>query len=140
MGISNIVGAALGSGVTGPLDAISRIINSVYTTEGQTMDKERLMAEIMQRPDIVQMEINKIEAQHRSVFVAGWRPFVGWVCGFALAYHYILRDVIMWLMTAFAVVFPAPPQFDLSDLIYVLGGLLGMGSLRTFEKIKGRAK
>jgi hypothetical protein len=88
-----------------------------------------------------QMEINKVEAAHKSIFVAGWRPFIGWVCGFALAWHFILYDIAQWMQLSF---FPDSPQLPALNgtetLITVLLSMLGLGGLRTFEKIKGVAR
>ena len=83
-------------------------------------------------------EINKIEAAHRSVFVSGWRPFI--VCGFALAYSFVLRDILTWLIALYRPDIAVPPAIHMEELITVLMGLLGLGGLRTFEKISGRAR
>ena len=80
----------------------------------------------------IQTKINEIEAKHRSVFVAGWRPFVGWVCGVALAYNFIIRDLFIWALQPEEV----PPALQMEHLMTVLMGMLGLGGLRTFEKIK----
>lgn len=92
---------------------------------------------------IAQVETNKTEAQHRSVFVAGWRPFVGWTCGAALAYHFILQPLAVFVLVAFNVTGLHPsdlPSFDMDALMTVLLGMLGLGGLRTFEKYKGVSK
>ena len=87
----------------------------------------------------MQTEVNKIEAASSSIFVSGWRPAVGWVCTFSLAWHYIGRPVADWaiLMTGNSVVIPA---VELGDLFVVLFGMLGLGSMRTAEKLKGVAR
>lgn len=90
--------------------------------------------------NMMQAETNKEEAQHRSVWVAGWRPFIGWVCGVALAWHFVLSPVILFLAAWFNVVLPALPTFDMGSLMTVLMGMLGLGGLRTFEKTKGLTK
>jgi len=82
----------------------------------------------------IQTKINEIEAKHRSVFVAGWRPFVGWVCGIALAYNFIIRDLFIWALQPEEV----PPALQMEHLMTVLMGMLGLGGLRTFEKIKNK--
>ena len=82
----------------------------------------------------IQTKINEIEAKHRSVFVAGWRPFVGWVCGVALAYNFIIRDLFIWALQPEEV----PPALQMEHLMTVLMGMLGLGGLRTFEKIKNK--
>ena len=87
-----------------------------------------------------QLEINKAEAQHKSIFVAGWRPFIGWTCGVALAWHFVLAPVTMFLCAYLGVTIPDLPSFDMGSLLTILGGLLGLGSLRTYEKQKGLTK
>ena len=90
------------------------------------------------RAGLAQMEINKAEASHPSVFVAGWRPFIGWVCGAALAWHFIGQDIVNWLRVAFFPNMPAPPVFGGTEtLMTVLLSMLGLGGLRTVEKLKG---
>ena len=87
-----------------------------------------------------QLEVNKAEAGHRSAWVAGWRPFIGWVCGVALAWHFVLSPVVLFFAAWFNIVLPALPQFDMGSLMTVLMGMLGLGGLRTFEKTKGLTK
>jgi len=85
---------------------------------------------------MAQVEVNKMEAQHRSLFVAGWRPFIGWTCGIALAYHFVLNPLIMFNVSWAGVEIPELPEFDMGSLMTVLMGMLGLGGLRTFEKVK----
>lgn len=87
-----------------------------------------------------QIEINKAEAQHRSMFVAGWRPFIGWTCGVALAYHFVLAPLILFGAGWAGVAIPDLPSFDMDSLMTVLLGMLGLGGMRTFEKAKGLTK
>jgi len=87
-----------------------------------------------------QLEINKAEAQHKSIFVAGWRPFIGWTCGIALAWHFVLQPLIMFLSVLFGFTLPELPAFDMGSLMTVLMGMLGLGGLRTYEKQKGLTK
>jgi hypothetical protein len=90
-----------------------------------------------------QIEVNKASAQHSSVFVAGWRPFVGWVCGTALAYHFIIHPIMVFALVTFNVTGLHPsdlPTFEMDSLLTVLMGMLGLGGLRTFEKTKGVAR
>lgn len=87
-----------------------------------------------------QLEINKAEAQHRSIFVAGWRPFVGWTCGIALAWHFVLAPFIIFGSAYAGLTLPELPQFDMTSLLTVLMGMLGLGGLRTFEKVKNVTK
>ena len=87
-----------------------------------------------------QLEINKAEAQHRSIFVAGWRPFIGWTCGIALCWHFVLAPVTIFLCAYIGMDIPNLPSFDMASLMTVLMGMLGLGGLRTFEKYKKLTK
>jgi len=87
-----------------------------------------------------QIEINKAEAQHKSIFVAGWRPFIGWTCGIALCWHFVLQPVTLFVCTYIGLTIPTLPEFDMGSLMTILGGLLGLGGLRTYEKQKGLTK
>ena len=87
-----------------------------------------------------QLEINKAEAQHRSIFVAGWRPFLGWCLSFAMAWHFVLAPMTMFVAGWSGVTIPELPVFDMDSLMTVLLGMLGLGGLRSFEKYKGLTK
>ena len=89
---------------------------------------------------MAQVEVNKAEAQHRSIFVAGWRPFIGWTCGVALAYHFVLAPLIVFGVAWSGAEIPEIPTFDMDSLMTVLLGMLGLGGMRTFEKAKGITK
>jgi hypothetical protein len=89
---------------------------------------------------LAQIEVNKAEAASGSVFKGGWRPFIGWVCGVAFLYHFVLQPLLIFVIAVYGVQLPALPEFDMGTLLTVLGGLLGLGTLRTFEKTKGVAK
>lgn len=84
-----------------------------------------------------QIEINKTEAAHKSMFVAGWRPFVGWTCGIALAWHFVGQPLAVFIISYSGVEAPSLPVFEMESLLTVLLGMLGLGGLRTFEKTKG---
>ena len=108
-------------------------------------DKDKLaefeheLAMTLPKMDMAQMEVNKAEAAHGSIFVAGGRPFIVWVCGFALAFEFLGRPLVQWglLMYGSDVVLP---ELDTDKLYPILMGLLGLGTLRTFEKSKGVAR
>lgn len=85
-----------------------------------------------------QQEINKVEAANSSIFVSGWRPFIGWTCGGGLAYQFILRPLMIWVSGMFE--FEPPPPLEMDTLVTLLLGMLGLGGLRTAEKIKGVAR
>ena len=118
------------------VSAIGKIADDLFTSDDERLSRAEIMERLRQQPALAQVRVNLQEAKHSSIFVAGWRPFIGWTCGAALAYHYIVRDMIAWGLTLQGIE-TAPPMLDMSDLLTVLLGLLGLGSLRTIEKIKG---
>lgn len=89
--------------------------------------------------DLAQLEINKAEASHRSIFVAGWRPFIGWSCGLALAYTYVAQPIAVFALAQTGYLIDLP-TLSMSEMMPVLMGMLGLGGLRTFEKFKRVAK
>jgi hypothetical protein len=82
-----------------------------------------------------QLEVNKVEAKHSNIFVAGWRPFIGWCCGLSLAYHFIIEPVVQYVLIVNGINFETP-EFDFSQLSTIVMAMLGMSGLRTYEKIK----
>jgi hypothetical protein len=87
-----------------------------------------------------QLEVNKAEASHKSIFVAGWRPFIGWTCGVALCWHFVVAPLVTFIAGYTGVSLPQLPVFDMDSLMTVLLGMLGLGGLRTYEKQKGLTK
>ena len=86
-----------------------------------------------------QLEVNKAEAAHADIFVSGWRPFIGWVCGGAFAWNYIISHIVI-LFAQVAGNEIQPIQLDLSEMMPVLLGMLGLGGYRSYEKAKGVAR
>ena len=86
-----------------------------------------------------QIEVNKQEAAHRSIWVAGWRPFIGWVCGSAFAANFLILPIAKMVAAFQGIPFDVEP-LDLSVMLPVLGGMLGLGLMRSQEKLKGVAK
>lgn len=123
-----------GGGIAAPIEAIGGLIDDIHTSTEEKDAAKIVMKRLRQEPAKVQAAINAIEAQHRSIFVAGWRPYVGWVCGFALAYIWLVRPVFADLLSLIG--FPLPTlEISTSDVILLLGPLLGLGTLRTSEKL-----
>ena len=90
--------------------------------------------------DQMQADINKTEAASLNIFVSGWRPFIGWVCGIAFAYHFILQPILAFIIANANGGKVELPNFDMQELSTVLMGILGLGGLRTLEKIKNISK
>ena len=97
---------------------------------------EAKLTDSLAKLDLVQAETNKVEAGHRSLFVAGWRPFIGWSCGFALAYTYVLQPILTFGLAQAGYLIDLP-AVNLGEMMPVLMGLLGLGGLRSWEKVKG---
>ena len=122
-------------------------ISEVASVVGSVIDRiwpnktEQEKAELQAAMLVVQgqMDVNKAEASSGSVFVAGWRPFIGWVCGSACAWNWIGLPVVKAGMVLFDGPQLALDQADLTEMLPVLMGMLGLGALRTFEKTKGVA-
>ena len=85
-----------------------------------------------------QTDVNAVEAANANVFVSGWRPFIGWVCGAALAYQYVAAPLLMWIASSLHIALATPPKLD-DTLWQLVFAMLGLGGMRTFEKIKGVA-
>lgn len=121
------------TGVGAVADLASNVINKIWPDKSEE-EKQQLAAAVM----VVQgqIDINKEEAKSDSVFVSGWRPFIGWACGSACAWNWIgLPIAKAGLLLAGYKIDIAPA--DLSEMLPVLMGMLGLGALRTFEKVKG---
>ena len=132
---------SLVSNLIGP---VSGLLDKVIEDKDQ---KAKLAHEIATMSDthaqqalMGQLEINKAEAASGSVFKGGWRPFIGWVCGVAFAYHFVLQPLIVFGVTAAGIDIPELPEFDMGSLMTVMMGMLGLGGLRSYEKKQGITK
>lgn len=86
-----------------------------------------------------QIQTNTEEAKSSSLFVAGWRPFIGWVCGLGLTYNFLIYPLLLWIITTTGAEIKPPPLFA-DNLMELVLGMLGLGTLRSFEKWKGVTK
>ena len=93
------------------------------------------LSELEHKANQGQISVNKVEAAHKSLFVAGWRPFIGWVCGSALAYAYIGQPIFEWIIVLNGLEVSAP-EIDTDTLYQLVIAMLGMATLRTYEKSK----
>ena len=139
--LGKIFGSIVGGGVVSAAEGVANIIDQFVETDDEKRAAEVIKAKLMMKPSLAQIELNKIEAGHRSIFVAGWRPFIGWVCGLALLWHFILFDLLSWTtVNHFPHVTELPELTGTETLVTVLLSLLGLGAMRTAEKFAGRAK
>lgn len=90
-----------------------------------------------------QLEINKEEAKSGNMFIAGWRPYIGWTGGIALTYQFVLYPILLWIWSSLQVAgtipteFNPPPTLDMEILMVLLTGILGIGGMRSFDKSRG---
>ena len=120
------------------LNVVAGIIDKVAGhVDKFTLDKEE-KAQLIQEINKAQIEVNKVEAGSSNLFVSGWRPFVGWTCGVALCYHFVLQPFLMFVLSSTGNPMELP-TFDMTTLTTVLMGMLGLGGLRTYEKVKRSA-
>ena len=137
----------LGGGVSETVKAVADTVDRFYESPDEKTAaklKERLLdleqMKLEDRGAERQVEVNKAEAKHASIWVAGWRPAVGWVCVTALFYHFIVYPLSLWGLSIAGMPFDPPPEIELGQLYPLLGGLLGIGAMRSFEKTKGVAR
>jgi hypothetical protein len=118
-------------------DLIKTIVNKIapdanIEVQGKIETALRELQSIHEK-EMSQLDINKTEAQHPSVFVAGWRPFIGWVGGMGLGYELVFKPVFNGILMFFGVVSPFA-GIDINLLQTMIGGLLGLGLARSYEK------
>lgn len=116
---------------------IERLVPDPEKRREAEMEMVRLAADGELKQVIAQLEINAREAQHPSVFVAGWRPFFGWAGGAGFVYAVLGQPILAWFASIKG--WPIPPTLNMDLLWVVITGMLGIGGLRTIEKAKGVA-
>jgi len=121
------------------IEPVSQILDKFIADKDLKIKLQHELNQELHKANMAQIEVNKVEAQHRTVFVAGWRPFTGWICASALAYHFILEPVLIFVLATQNIQLTLP-TFDMGSLLTVLMGMLGLGGLRTYEKAKGITK
>lgn len=135
--------------ITAGINAVATIIDKIFPDKTEAEKAKLRMFELQQQGQLEelkltfqgifeQLKINANEALHQSIFVAGWRPFVGWICGVALGYNYIAMPLIVWTVKCFYPEAPAMPELDLTELLVLLGGMLGIAGLRSREVVQGK--
>ena len=118
---------------------IDRLIPDKAEAERARLEMEAALVNAANQAALAQVEVNKIEAGHSSVFVAGWRPSIGWVCAAGLAWAFVAAPVASWGLVVFGVRAELP-DIQTDYLLELVIAMLGMGGLRTFEKMRGVAR
>jgi len=122
------------------LNGILRRVLPEKMSEAERAALEIELAKVDWQATLGQLDVNRAEAQSESIFVAGWRPFIGWVCGSALAWSFVACPLLTWCLAAAGAEVPPLPALDSAALMPVLLGMLGLGGLRTVEKVQGANK
>lgn len=119
-------------------NTIDNVVNKLFENDKQKLNKKELLKQISKLPNKEQLQINKLNARHKNVLVAGWRPFIGWVCGLNLVYLVCLRDILLYItqLTGLNMQMSEPIGMEMTNELVVI--LLGFGSLRTYEKCRGK--
>lgn len=135
--------------LVGPIAALlDKIIPDKDAREKMAHDIAMLSANQAHEAMKLQMEVNKVEAAHKSLFVAGWRPFIGWICGLGFASNFLIIPMTNFVLALREVTVTLDgksellqlPMIDLATMMPVLMGMLGLGVYRTYEKVKGVAR
>ena len=128
--LTKMIGGSLAETAKGVADVVDKFVE----TPDEKAAFKTVMAKLAQEPGLAQVELNKIGAAHRSIFVAGWRPFIGWICGLGLAFAFLINPLIQWWAGI------EGPELPLDIMMELIIGMLGLAGLRTVEKMTGRSK
>lgn len=140
-------------GIGAIVETVGKIADDLITSDQEraqmAIEERKLDLEaqrVAQTVDLAQTEVNKAEAGHASLFVAGWRPAIGWIGGAAMAYQFLAYPLLQWgwaVMQSRGLIpaeFAAPPVMASDQLWVILSGILGIAGMRTYEKRSGVTK
>lgn len=133
-------------GIGTVIESVGKVAGDLITTDKERMQLELEGRKLDQAIDLAQIGVNNTEAQHASVFVAGWRPAIGWIGAAAMAYQFLLYPMLtwVWVLAQANGYLPAgtqpPPVLDADQLWVILSGILGIAGMRSFEKSRGVAR
>jgi len=122
----------LGGSIAEPIKAVGNVLDDLFTSDEEELTLEIVKQRLAQKPALAQTEIMKVQAQHRSIFVAGARPFLMWVCGFGIAFAFIVNPILQWSMPE-----AGSPELPLEAMMELTLAMLGLAAMRTYEKVKG---
>ena len=125
------IGKGAGKVVNDALGGVNKILDTVVTT---SVERGKIDIEFNK----LQTQINELEAGNGSIFVSGWRPFVGWVCGVGVGFNFVLRPIFNYVLLVFYPDVPIMESLSMAQLIPLLTGMLGFGAIRTYEKVKNK--
>lgn len=122
------------------IDSVTNLIDKTFTSDEERLNAHNVLEKIELAKQTLQTDQNKIESQSRSIFIAGWRPAIGWVCAAGLSWYYVAYPMAVFILAIVAPDINPADKGDAESLFSLVFTLLGLGGYRTFEKIKGKAK
>ena len=124
-----------GGGIKEPVEAVGSVLDSLFTSKEEELNLEIVKERLAQKPAMIQAEISKVQASHRSMFVAGARPFLMWVCGVGFAYAFLVAPTLEFFL-------PNTEKIEIpTDIMLELTlAMLRLSSLRTVEKLANKSK
>ena len=122
-------------GTAEPVKAVGDVLDELFTSKEEELTLDTIKQRLAQRPQLAQTKLNEVQAAHRSIFVAGARPFLMWVCGFGFLFAFVINPLLTWL-------FPdmGKPEMPITVMLELTLEMLGLAGLRTVEKLKGVSK
>ena len=130
-----MVAPVIAAAVPAVIEVVSDLLRRWIPDPEQRAEAVQAVLSVMQTSDAAQVEINKLEAQSSSLFVAGWRPALGWVFVLGAAYTVLAQPVLAWGSANFG--WMSPPLLEGEALWSMLAGMLGLGAYRTYERVSG---
>lgn len=118
-----------------PITAVGNIIDQVFTSDDERAQADIIKQKLAMKPALIQAEISKVQAQHRSTFVAGARPFLMWVCGLGFLFAFVVNPLLQWIAPELG-----SPELPLEAMMELTLAMLGLAGLRTVEKLQGASK
>ncbi|VAW89939.1 hypothetical protein MNBD_GAMMA17-2040 [hydrothermal vent metagenome] len=127
--------------------SVGDALDNLFTSDEERLEAERELtkakrsfdykeSKLVAEQNIAQMEVNKADANSGNFFQAGWRPAIGWVGAFALAYQFILYPLLVWALAVSSLDIEPPPLIDANALYPIITGMLGIAGMRSFDKLK----
>ncbi len=127
--------------------SVGDALDNLFTSDEERMEAERELtkakrsfdykeSKLVAEQNIAQMEVNKADANSGNFFQAGWRPAIGWVGAFALAYQFLLYPLLVWALAVSSLDIEPPPLIDANALYPIITGMLGIAGMRSFDKLK----
>jgi len=130
-----ILSSLFNPAIKDPIQTVGTILDELFTSEEEVLKQHILKARLVEQSAQIQAKISELSASHRSVFVAGARPFLLWVCGFGFLFSFVVNPILQWLWPEIGA-----PELPLEVMLELTLGMLGLAGLRTIEKINGVAK